>query len=60
MKKETKRSLNKAIREAYEPSQKRKLTQKEVDEIREFLMEYFGLLSEIHQRLEREKASKGK
>ena len=47
MKEETKKALDKAIRKEFEPCYKRKLTDEEVDEIRENLMAYFGLLWEI-------------
>ena len=60
MREETKKVFNEAIRKEFEPCYKRRLTQEEVDEIGSDLVEYFGLLYEIHARLEREKASKGK
>lgn len=57
MREETKKAFNKAIREEFEPFYKRRLTDEEVDEIRENLMKYAEWLIEVDARIQEDKAS---
>ena len=56
MREETKKVFNKAIRGEFEPCYKRRLTDKEIDEIRENLMKYAEWLIEVDARIKRDKA----
>ena len=57
MKEETEKAFNKAIKKEYEPLYKRKLTDEEVDEIRENLIKYFEWLIEVDARIKRDKTA---
>lgn len=60
MKEETKEALDDAVKEAFEPLYKRKLTKEEVDEIGRNLIAYAEWLIDVDARIKKDKVQEGK